>query len=60
MILLPIMLPVIVGFVLLFLKEDVFKDRQSLLKVTGVSFVVCAVLAVYVISGAAGDRLMLF
>lgn len=60
MILLPIVLPIIVGFVLLFLRENAFKDRQRLLKVTGVSFVVCAVLAVYVISGAAGDRLILF
>ena len=60
MILLPIVLPVIVGFVLLFLPERVFKSRQSLLNVTGVSFIVCALLALYVISGAAGDRLVLF
>lgn len=60
MILLPIVLPVIVGFVLLFLPERVFKSRQSLLNVTGVSFIVCALLAIYVISGAAGDRLVLF
>ena len=60
MILLPIVLPVIVGFLLLFLPERVFKSRQSLLNVTGVSFVVCALLAIYVISGAAGDRLVLF
>ena len=60
MILLPIVLPVIVGFVLLFLPEGVFKSRQSLLNMTGVSFIVCALLAIYVISGAAGDRLVLF
>lgn len=60
MILLPIVLPVIVGFVLLFLPERVFKSRQSLLNVTGVSFIGCALLAIYVISGAAGDRLVLF
>ena len=60
MILLPIVLPVIVGFLLLFLPERVFKSRQSLLNVTGVSFIVCALLAIYVISGAAGDRLVLF
>lgn len=60
MILLPIVLPVIVGFILLFLPEGVFRSRQSLLNVTGVSFIVCALLAVYVISGAAGDRLVLF
>lgn len=60
MILLPIVLPVIVGFVLLFLPERVFRSRQSLLNVTGVSFIVCALLALYVISGAAGDRLVLF
>ncbi len=60
MILLPVVLPVIVGFVLLFLHEGVFRDRKTLLKVTGVSFVVSAALAVYAISGAAGDRLILF
>lgn len=60
MILLPVVLPVIVGFVLLFLHEGAFRDRKSLLKVTGVSFVVSAALAVYAISGAAGDRLILF
>lgn len=60
MILLPVVLPVIVGFTLLFLHERVFRDRQSLLIVTGVSFVVSAALAAYVISGAAGDRLILF
>lgn len=60
MILLPIVLPVIVGFLLLFLPERMFKSRQSLLNVTGVSFTVCALLAIYVISGAAGDRLVLF
>ncbi len=60
MILLPIVLPIIVGFVLLFLPENAFQGRQSLLKVTGVSFVVSAALAVYVMSGAAGDRLILF
>lgn len=60
MILLPILLPVIVGFVLLFVPEGVFKSRQSLLNVTGVSFVVCALAAIYVLSGAAGDTLVLF
>lgn len=60
LILLPIVLPVIVGFVLLFLPESVFRSRQSLLNVTGVSFIVCALLAIYVISGAAGERLVLF
>lgn len=60
LILLPIVLPVIVGFVLLFLPEGVFRSRQSLLNVTGVSFVVCALLAICVISGLAGDRLVLF
>ncbi len=60
MILLPVVLPVIVGFALLFLHEGVFRDRRGLLKVTGVSFAVSAALALYVISGAAGDRLILF
>lgn len=60
MILLPIILPIAVGFVLLFLPETVFRDRQSLIKMTGVSFIVCAILALFVMSGAAGDRLALF
>lgn len=60
LILLPIVLPVIVGFVLLFLPEGVFRSRQSLLNVTGVSFVVCALLAICVISGLTGDRLVFF
>ena len=51
MILLPVVLPVIVGFALLFLHEGVFRDRRGLLKVTGVSFAVSAALALYVISG---------
>lgn len=60
MILLSIVLPILAGFVLLFLPDRVFGSRQSLLKVTGVSFVVSAFLAALVISGAAGERLELF
>lgn len=60
MILVSIVLPVIVGGVLLFLPDRVFADRSALLKVTGVSFVVCALLASVVISGACGNVLMLF
>ncbi|MDE7478005.1 MAG: proton-conducting membrane transporter [Lachnospiraceae bacterium] len=60
LILAAIVLPIIVGFVLLFLPEKVFTDRSLLLKVTGVSFIVSALLAVYVISGAAGYTLQLF
>lgn len=60
MILLPIVLPIIVGFVLLFLPDRVFGSRQSLLKVTGVSFIISAFLAVCVIIGAAGEHLVLF
>ena len=60
LILVAIVLPIIVGFVLLFLPEKVFTDRSVLLKVTGVSFIVSALLAVYVISGAAGYTLQLF
>lgn len=60
MILVSIVLPILAGGVLLFLPEKVFADRKSLLKVTGVSFIVCAVLAVYVISGAPGNELVLF
>lgn len=60
MILLSVVLPIIAGGVLLFLPDSAFADRKRLLKVTGVSFVVSALLAVCVISGAAGDRLVLF
>lgn len=60
MILVSIVLPILAGGVLLFLPDKVFADRKSLLKVTGVSFVVCAVFAVYVIGGAPGDMLFLF
>lgn len=60
MILVSIILPIIAGGTLLFLPDRVFTDRQGLLKVTGVSFVVCALPAAYVISGAAGDELLLF
>lgn len=60
MILLSVVLPIIAGGVLLFLPDSAFADRKRLLKVTGVSFVVSALLAVCVISGAAVDRLVLF
>lgn len=60
MILASIILPIIAGGVLLFLPDKVFADRAGLLKVTGVSFVVCALLAVYAISGVSGNKLMLF
>lgn len=60
MILVSIVLPIIAGGVLLFVPEKVFADRSGLLKVTGVSFVVSALLAVYAISGAAGNKLVLF
>ena len=60
MILVSIILPIIAGGILLFLPDSVFADRSGLLKVTGASFVVSALLAVYVISGAAGSSLVLF
>lgn len=60
LILLPIVLPVIVGFVMLFLPETVFRDRGSLLKVTGVSFVICAALAAFVLLSDTGEGLILF
>ncbi len=60
MILVSIILPIIAGAVLLLMPEKVFADRLRLLEVTGVSFVVSALLAVIVISGAVGDRLVLF
>ena len=60
MILVSIVLPIIAGGVLLFLPDKIFADRSVLLKATGVSFVVCALLAVYAISGAAGNVLVLF
>lgn len=60
MILLPIVLPIIVGFILLFVPERVLGSRRMLINMTGVSFVLCALLSFFVISGAAGDRLVLF
>lgn len=51
MILVSVVLPVLVGFILLFLPERVLENRQHLLKVTGVSFLVCALVAVYTMSG---------
>ncbi len=60
MILLSVVLPIIAGGILLFLPDSAFADRKRLLKVTGMSFVVSALLAVCVISGAAGNRLVLF
>ena len=46
MILVSIILPIIAGGILLFLPDSVFADRSGLLKVTGASFVVSALLAV--------------
>ncbi len=60
MVLLSGVLPIIAGGILLVLPDSAFADRKRLLKVTGVSFVVSALLAVCVISGAAGNRLVLF
>ncbi|MDE6621795.1 MAG: proton-conducting membrane transporter [Lachnospiraceae bacterium] len=60
MILVSIILPIIIGGILIFLPDKIFADRSSLLKMTGVSFAVSALAAVYVISGAAGNTLTLF
>ena len=46
MILLSVVLPIIAGGVLLFLPDSAFADRKRLLKVTGVSFVVSALLEI--------------
>lgn len=54
MILVSVVLPILVGVILLFLPANVLKNRQYLLKVTGLSFLVCAFVAGYVVSGAAG------
>lgn len=60
MILVSIVLPILAGFVLLFLPEKVFADRTNLLKVTGASFVVSALLAVYVLGDSTRPALVLF
>lgn len=60
MILISVVLPVLVGFILLFLPNSVFGSRQHLLKVTGVLFLACALVAGYVVGTAAGGRLFLF
>lgn len=60
MILAAIILPILAGGGLLLAPERVFADRSGLLKVTGVSFVVSALLAVGVIAGVGGSSLMLF
>ena len=60
MILAAIILPILAGGGLLLAPERVFADRPGLLKVTGVSFVVSALLAVGVIAGVGGSSLMLF
>lgn len=52
LILLPIVLPVIAGFVLLLVPERAFGSRKMLINMTGVSFVLCALLSCFVISGA--------
>ena len=60
MILLPVILPVLVGFVLLFIPEKALGSRQKLLKITGLSLLGSAALAVLAISGIFGERLVLF
>ncbi len=60
MILFSMVLPVLAGFILLFLPDNLFVNRQYLIRVTGVAFVICALVAILVISGAVGQRLLLF
>lgn len=60
LILLPIVVPILLGFVLLFLPEKVFGSRKMLVNMTCVSFLLCALLGCFVISGAAGEQLFLF
>lgn len=60
LILLPVVLPVLLGAAIVLLPEKVFGTRRGLIIVTQVSFLVSAALAVFVISGAAGERLVLF
>lgn len=60
MILLPIVLPIVAGIIMLLLPEKVFRSRKMLINMTGVSFVVCVLLSCFVLSGAAGERLVLF
>lgn len=62
LILLPVILPILSGLVLLFLPEQVFGSRRMLVNMTGVSFLLCAALGCFAISGAAGEQpaLLLF
>jgi multicomponent Na+:H+ antiporter subunit D len=59
-ILLSIVLPIVAGFELVFTPSDAFKTRNSLVKLTGIIIVMFSALSVFVISGAAGDSLVLF
>lgn len=60
MILLPVVFPIMLGFLLLLVTERVFSNRKILIYMTGVSFILCALLSCLAISGAAGERLVLF
>lgn len=62
LILLPIILPILLGLVLLLLPERVFGNRKWLVNMTGVSFLLCAALGCIAVSGAAGEQsaLLLF
>lgn len=60
MILSPIILPIIAGIIMLLLPQGAFGNRKRLLSVTGVIIVVSALLAVFAISGAAGNSIELF
>ena len=59
MIIMPVVLPVLLGIVLLLVPERIFANRKVLINMTGVSFLLCAALSCFVISGAAGDKCIL-
>ncbi len=59
-ILLSIVLPILAGFELVFMPADTFKTRKALVTLTGAFIVIFSVLSIVVISGVAGDRLVLF
>ncbi len=60
MILLPIIVPALMGVLLLLLPERVFSSRKMLVNMTGVSFIICACLSLCVILRGTKESLILF
>lgn len=60
MILLPIIVPALMGVLLLLLPERVFSSRKMLVNMAGASFIICALLSIFALLSGRDESIFLF